>query len=284
MAFAGFVPTYEQPTHCASCVRQRVIAWGQQALEGILLDDEDAVRLALLHPLADVNAQLEGDGSLGVPFSLGGAGLFTREQVDDVTQGLKASSRDALRSKGGFFTSLEWARVDEVLCDIGRYVPNVAMPRAVPGDTGLSIAIRLGRLRAGSSYLAAGCDPVVKNNQDATAVDILLENVSKLEALLEKIEALQCQALDSRRPPLTTAQSQCIKAEERVREKISEYKELAVSLMEVITHRLDQMDKLRKEASACTLILKDIPEHVLQELNKESILRQKLMELRVGTT
>ncbi len=81
------------------------------------------------------------------------------------TQNSKSSARRELERKRGFLTSSEWADVDNTLSDLGVYA-QPAFSRAVRGDTGLTLSVRLGQLKVVIAFLAVEeCDPTIPNDE-----------------------------------------------------------------------------------------------------------------------
>ncbi|CAM9589400.1 unnamed protein product, partial [Choristocarpus tenellus] len=77
--------------------------------------------------------------------------VFTQEQIDCVVEDIQERARYRTRQSKQFFTDKEWELIDQAVAEVGEYA-QVYVSRAVAGDTGMHLALRLGSLKAAQVY------------------------------------------------------------------------------------------------------------------------------------
>ncbi|CAM9468720.1 unnamed protein product, partial [Scytosiphon promiscuus] len=248
-AFAGIVPVYD--THLFNRRgRQKVsVLWGEQVIDGIKHDSAELVRGALGYPFSNAEERLEAAGPAGAPFSFANAAIFTQEQMDRVVDDLRLRTREANAKTKRFVSDSEWVDIDQALGETGTYA-GVFMSKATSGDTGLHIAMILGRLRA---------------------AQVIMELVQRIGQLEED---------NSRRGPgarrLTGEEKACLAQQERVVKKANEYRLFGHGLACYFVDRLADWLALQEEERACEIEGRDMHPAAKRELRLCEVMRSYL--------
>ena len=274
-AFGGFVPNYAQQQRDRGHGRQNVgPLWGEQAVQGILLDNEDMVEAALENPLAAPNAVVEDCGPCGAPYGFAGAAVFTQEQVSAVAKDISAHARVTEANSGGrlFVMPREWGIVDSAVERVGAYA-DVMFQRVVVGDSGLHLAIRIGSLHAAKGFLSAGADAALLNVAGDGAADELVRNFDKLMNLMERVRKLKQQEQKTSAAPLTESERALLDRELEVIRKAEDYQRLAFAMAAQLEDRLNGMPTLAAEARRCDMLGEELDRAGLEELRREETVR-----------
>ncbi len=90
--WCGFVPIHQPNASVTLGGRQRVLgptSWSEDIIHAICHDDGYLASEALKQKYVDVNAKLKGGTNDGEPYDYAGAGFFTWEQMNALTETLQ---------------------------------------------------------------------------------------------------------------------------------------------------------------------------------------------------
>eukprot|EP00752_Nemacystus_decipiens_P010577 g9419.t1 len=253
----------------------------EQVIDGIKHDSVELVRAALRHKFSNPEERLEAAGPSGGPFSFANAAIFTQEQMDCVVEDLKISTRKINAETKRFVSDSEWLSIDQALVETGTYA-SVFMSRATGGDTGLHIAITLGRLRAAQVFVEEGCDATILNDEGVCAVSILSDNFAKIMELVLRIAELE--EINSRRVVtgrrLTAEQKASLAQQERVVNKANEYRLFGHGLACYFVDRLCNWRALQEEERACEIEGREMDRGSKRELRLCEVMCRHAKEYR----